>query len=109
MHMRRGGSVPLAGALLAVLLAALLAAPAGAIPPESGTQMRGMDVSVYQGDVDFRAAKESGIQVVYIRAGYGDDGADPYLRQHYEGASAAGLKVGFYYYMDAESPAQARR
>lgn len=72
--MRRGGSVPLAGALLAVLLAALLAAPAGAIPPESGTQMRGMDVSVYQGDVDFRAAKESGIQVVYIRAGYGDDG-----------------------------------
>ena len=107
--MRRGGSVPLAGALLAVLLAALLAAPAGAIPPESGTQMRGMDVSVYQGDVDFRAAKESGIQVVYIRAGYGDDGADPYLRQHYEGASAAGLKVGFYYYMDAESPAQARR
>ena len=61
MHMRRGGSVPLAGALLAVLLAALLAAPAGAIPPESGTQMRGMDVSVYQGDVDFRAAKESGL------------------------------------------------
>lgn len=79
----------------ALLCGLLLCAPALAIGPVSGEQMRGMDVSVYQGNVDFAAAKADGIETVYIRAGYGETGVDAYYRQHYEGASAAGLKVAF--------------
>ena len=93
----------------ALLCGLLLCAPALAIGPVSGEQMRGMDVSVYQGNVDFAAAKADGIETVYIRAGYGETGVDAYYRQHYEGASAAGLKVGFYHYMDAVTEEGARR
>ena len=93
----------------ALLCGLLLCAPALAIGPVSGEQMRGMDVSVYQGNVDFADAKADGIEAVYIRAGYGETGVDAYYRQHYEGASAAGLKVGFYHYMDAVTEEGARR
>ena len=95
-------------AVAGVVLSGLLSSGAGAIPPVSGPQMAGMDVSVYQGNIDFQAVRRGGAEVVYIRAGYGAEGVDAYLKQHYEGASAAGLKVGFYYYMDAESEAAAR-
>lgn len=98
---------PLRKKLLALLTAALLlggAFPAAAIGPAAPDVMEGMDVSVYQGAVDFARARADGLEAVYIRAGYGADGVDSYFRRHAEGARAAGLHFGFYYYVTARTP-----
>lgn len=68
----------------------------------------GIDVSSYQGDIDFRSVKDSGIDVVYIKAGEGGNITDPNFERNYENARRAGLIVGFYYYVTALNPTQAR-
>ena len=77
--------------------------------PAGGVQ--GIDISVWQGEVDFAALKADGIQVVYIRAGEGmGDGrgmADERLEQNSAGAAAAGLDIGYYYYLRACTVEQA--
>lgn len=70
--------------------------------------LEGMDVSVYQGDIDFAAAKEDGIEVVYIRASYGADGVDETFRRNYEKAKEAGVALGFYHFLDTRVPAEAQ-
>lgn len=68
----------------------------------------GIDVSRFQGSIDFDRVKESGIEAVYIKAGEGGNITDPFFEQNYERASRAGLIVGFYYYLTALNPEQAR-
>lgn len=70
--------------------------------------LEGIDVSVYQGDIDFRAVKADGIEAVYIRASYGVDGVDENFRRNYEQAKAAGIPLGFYHFLDARFPAEAQ-
>lgn len=43
----------------------------------------GIDVSSYQGTIDFNRVKASGIDVVYIKAGEGGQITDPYFKQNY--------------------------
>ena len=97
--------------LTALLLCAGLLAqamPALALEPSSRPLYAGMDISVYQGEVDFNAARDDGIEVVYIRAGYGSGGVDACLQSHYQGARAAGLHIGFYHFLYARTAAEAR-
>lgn len=68
----------------------------------------GIDVSVYQGNIDFSKVKDSGIELVYIRAGI-DVYEDSQFQSNYEKASAEGLHIGFYYYVSAKTTAQARQ
>ncbi len=70
---------------------------------------RGIDVSMYQGSIDFNRVKADGIDFVIIRAGYGRDRSqkDPYFEQNYARAKAAGLKVGAYWYSYAVNAADA--
>ena len=75
--------------LALVLLTGLLPA-ALALTPVSDNQTAGVDVSVFQGSVDFPAARSGGVRTVYIRASYGYDGVDDYFRAHYRGALDAG-------------------
>ena len=49
-------------------LAFTAAAPARTLPPSDDEVFSGMDVSEYQGDIDFERAEEDGIRAVYIRA-----------------------------------------
>ena len=60
----------------------------------------GIDVSKYQGKIDFQKVKDSKIEFVIIRAGYGKDASqkDPYFETNYTNAKAAGLNVGTYWY-----------
>lgn len=62
--------------------------------------MKGIDVSVWNGDVDFKKVKESGIDFVIIRAGYGSliKQKDIKFEDNYRKAKEAGLLVGFYWY-----------
>lgn len=72
-------------------------------------QYKGIDVSFYQGNVNWTAVKNSGIDFVIIRAGYGRfiSQKDPKFEEYYAGAKAAGLKVGTYWYSYARSAAEA--
>lgn len=67
--------------------------------------MTGIDVSQWQGNVDFTKVKAAGYDFVIIRAGYGQyaNQKDPYFEQNYNRASAAGLHVGAYWYSYADS------
>ena len=67
----------------------------------SGNAIKGIDVSEWQGNIDWQQVKDSGVEYVIIRVGgrgtsegalYGDERCQEY----YEGATAAGLKVGAY-------------
>ena len=69
---------------------------------------QGMDVSVYQGDIDFEQVRAYGIEVVYIRAGEGYDYIDPYFEQNYRNALNAGLKIGYYHYVTASNTEEAQ-
>lgn len=61
--------------------------------------VKGIDVSQKQGTVDWSAVKSAGVGFALLRAGYGDElsQADPTFAANYDGAKAAGLKVGVYY------------
>lgn len=76
-------------------------------PPTPTRFFSGIDVSVYQGDIDFEQVKNSGIEVVYIRAGYGFSVTDPKFEENYTNATKAGLKCGAYYFVTARNTEQA--
>jgi lysozyme len=72
----------------------------------------GIDVSEWQGDIDFEEVKKAGVSFVMIRIGHGsnDDGTyyeDKCFKQNLENAKKAGLKVGIYYYSKAINPEEA--
>ena len=67
----------------------------------SGNAVKGIDVSVWQGDIDWEEVKASGVEFVIIRVGgrgtsEGTLYADKRCQEYYEGAKKAGLKVGAY-------------
>ena len=64
-----------------------------------------IDVSTWQGNIDFNKVKKSGIDYVILRAGYGRelDQIDNRFVENYEKAKAAGLKVGAYWFSYSES------
>lgn len=68
-------------------------------------QYRGIDISNWQGDVDFSQVKASGVEIVYIMTTEGTGFVNPYLDSFYSGAKANGLKVGFYhYFLGSDNP-----
>ena len=78
-----------------------------AISADTDEVFSGIDVSVYQGEIDFEQVKNSGIEVVYIRAGYGFSVTDPKFEENYTNATKAGLKCGAYYFVTARNTEQA--
>lgn len=101
-----GAAAVLLACIAALVFAALV--PARAIPPSSGRQYRGIDISEFQGEIDFEEVRRSGIEAVYIRVGAGEY-TDEYFAENYERAKAAGLKIGFYHYVTARSVDEGRR
>lgn len=79
-----------------------------AFPASSSTTYDGIDVSEWQGSIDYSEVKNTGIDVVYIRSSEGNSYIDPYFRDNYENAKDNGLKVGFYHYLTARSTSEAR-
>ncbi len=60
----------------------------------------GIDVSIYQGEVDWQAVADSGVEFAIIRAGYGKhiSQKDKNFDKNMEGAKEAGLSVGAYWF-----------
>lgn len=82
---------------------------AKAIEPANDTIYAGIDVSKWQGTINYAQVKQAGIEIVYIRAGQGSDYVDPYFDRNYNEAKAAGLKVGFYHFVTAQSVTEAEQ
>lgn len=78
-----------------------------AFPASSSIIYDGIDVSEWQGSIDYSSVKSAGIDVVYIRSSEGNNYIDPYFRVNYENAKDNGLKVGFYHYLTARSTSEA--
>ena len=65
--------------------------------------MNGIDVSKWNGVIDFEKVKSCGIDFVIIRSGFGISGIDPCFRRNYKTARNAGLHVGTYWYSYAKT------
>ncbi len=68
----------------------------------------GIDVSNWQGYIDYASVRNSGIEIVYIKSSQGSNIVDPYFRINYNNAKSNGLKVGFYHFLTARSEEEAR-
>lgn len=79
-----------------------------------GYSVQGIDISSHQGDVDWQAVADSGIEFVMLRAayrGYGRAGkllTDDCFRTNVEGALNAGLDVGLYVFSQARDVREAQ-
>lgn len=72
----------------------------------------GIDVSEFQGDIDWKAVKEDGIDFVMIRLGFrgsetGKLMLDAKFKENLKGAKNAGLDVGVYFFSQAVTPEEA--
>lgn len=78
------------------------------------SKVYGIDVSYYQGNIDWKKVKNSGVEFVIIRVGYRGYGSagtlveDPKFKTYLDGATKAGLKVGVYFYTQAITTAEAK-
>lgn len=66
----------------------------------------GIDVSRWQGTVDFESVRQSGVEMVYIKAGDNYQ-TDICFEQNAQNAENAGLLTGFYFYVTAGNTAEA--
>lgn len=79
-----------------------------AVSPVSLANYEGIDVSNWQGNIDYAQVKAAGIEIVYIKASEGTTYKDPYFERNYANAKANGLKVGFYHFVTATNVQAAR-
>lgn len=78
----------------------------GYLTCSAGLSVMGIDVSSYQGDIDWAQVRSAGVEFVMIRLGYrgytqGSLMADDRAAEYYAGARSAGLKVGAYFFSQA--------
>ena len=74
----------------------------------------GIDVSHWQGDINFQKVKDAGVEFAYIRVGRGDgigEGfvVDKKFEQNIKGFNEVGIPVGIYFYSNANSNKDAQK
>lgn len=76
---------------------------------------KGIDVSKYQGKIDWKKVAEAGVEYAFIRVGirgYGSEGnivLDDMFAQNVQGAKQAGIKVGVYFFTQALTVEEAKQ
>lgn len=80
---------------------------------ETSTVTLGIDVSKYQGTINWAEVKASGVDFAMIRVGYrakstGEIFEDPAARYNMQEAQAAGIKIGAYFFSSAVTKEEAR-
>ena len=94
--------------LLALSIFCLKTSNSYAIESESELQYQGIDVSNWQGYIDYEEVKNAGIEIVYIKASQGSNIKDAYFDINYENAKQNGIKVGFYHFLTATNEEEAQ-
>lgn len=103
-----------------LLLGILLAAAAAAFallrwrgwllfPNEAGPvrwEVWGVDVSAYQGNVDWRELRRQGVEFAFIKATEGSGMVDRCFAKNWENAQAAGVPAGAYHFFSYDSPGE---
>ena len=104
----------------ALVLAALLAAAAAAFallrwrgwllfPNETRParwKVWGVDVSAYQGNVDWMELHRQGVEFAFIKATEGSGMIDRCFEENWENAQAAGVLAGAYHFFSYDSPGE---
>ena len=95
--------------LLLTALAALALVACGGPRMPSGSQftgpyptdfeVHGIDVSKYQGDIDWATVRRSGVEFVWIKATEGANHVDSKFQQNWAGAKQAGIARGAYHFV----------
>lgn len=70
----------------------------------SSGNTQGIDVSRYQGNIDWAKVKASGMTFVFIKATEGQTYTDPNFQTNVTGALAAGMLVGTYHFFAQRLP-----
>ena len=82
--------------------------------PSTDTTVKGIDVSKWQGEIDWNKVKADGVKFAMIRLGYGSAdgnscGLDGYFEKNVANALKAGIDIGCYFYSYATSVAAAKK
>ena len=99
-----------ASILLAVMLIAACSLYFGLIhinnPELNGFTVKGVDVSSYQGNIDWPLLASQDIDFAYIKATEGSSSQDRYFSQNWQEASKTGIRIGAYHFFSFESAGQ---
>lgn len=104
MKLRKFGKNLLVCILLVCIFGNMSSVTAQAAVNPGSAIARGIDVSKYQGAVNWGAVAGSGMQFAFVKIGSSKSGIDPMFHANMAGANAAGLKVGAYVYSYATTP-----
>ena len=72
-------------------------------PELSGYKVKGVDVSSYQGDIDWDELSEQGISFAYIKATEGSSTVDRCFEANWNNSSNTDLRIGAYHFFSFES------
>jgi lysozyme len=61
--------------------------------------IQGIDVSYWQGDIDWQKVREAGVRFTFIKATEGGDHLDPKFIENWHGARRAGIARGAYHFI----------
>lgn len=95
------GVAVVVGALIAVLMYFGVIIPNN--PSRDRFAVRGVDVSSYQGEIDWPLLAQQDIQFAYIKATEGSSFVDPKFDVNYENAIKTNLRIGMYHFFSFDS------
>ena len=75
----------------------------------AATYKKGIDVSQWQGTIDWEKVKAAGIEFAMIRAGYGQNNIDPQFKRNISECNRLGIPCGIYWFSYAYTEAMAIR
>jgi lysozyme len=73
--------------------------PHPAVARAHGMPVQGIDISKYQGIVDWDRVRDAGVRFAYLKVSEGGDHVDPNFYVNWEGAARAGLPRGAYHFV----------
>jgi len=105
-HLKKKLSAAIALALIACLLIVILMFEGVIRPNPSHTRypVRGVDVSSYQGDIDWHMLEAQGISFAFIKATEGSGMIDPCFQQNFYRAGETSIRIGAYHFLSYDSP-----
>jgi lysozyme len=90
------------------LLVVLIAAALVACVASAEVRYDGIDVSYYQGEVDWTAVRADGVVFAFVKATEGESEVDPRFAVNWHGAQSAGVVRGAYHFFDPDVDARAQ-
>ena len=94
--------------MLIIILILIWSSKTIAINPSNNEIYEGIDVSRWQGTINFEEVANDEIDIVYIKATQGTTYVSPTFEEQYINAKNNGLKIGFYHYVTARTVEEAR-